>query len=331
MSLLVLVLMMSISSAAAVGFRTSDLFNADGSTYYDSKTFVGKQLVLEIESSSIMVACWNFSNPNCDENPTYDACYAASQSDFDKCKAFDPAFLNSTGFTRRDNPGIAGPPLYTSITTCADARYYKNCDGLGNGNLFGVTQKQYFVFAKRKFDCNEGVPSAQLYAAEGYISGAEHSYSTGLSCPVGTFCSEQNDDIWLNTLGTIPNPCGGNDWATCTKDSQCSSGRCDDGKCSPCNSRECTHANNQVCVGNNQVYATNQLFCQPGPGDGDLFIQCTTANHTGCEQRDIYSCTNQGGLGWKWRVCDVKGCVSDQCVTEVPQICVDTGVIKVGI
>lgn len=221
-----------LSYANAVGFLTTDLFTSDGSSSTDAKTFVNRALTMEINSQDIMVSCFDFSNPNCDESPTYQECFAANQQDFDDCKAYD-SWLNSMGYTTDSTPATQLMGVSSAINTCVDARYYKNCDGSGGGNLYGVTQKQYLVFSQRKYDCDSGSPSWYTYDAEGYISGGDYDYNDEISCPTYKKCSEDDDDSYVTTYdGTITNPCRTDDGSTsnyaCTADSNCWSNNCDE-------------------------------------------------------------------------------------------------------
>src|SRR3989338_10711488 len=141
------IILIWVNYANAVGFTSADLFTSDGSSSTDAKTFVNRALAMDIDSSNIMVSCFDFSNPNCDETPTYEECFAANQQDFDDCKAYD-SWLNGMGYTTDSTPATQLMDVSPAINTCVDARYYKNCDGSGGGNLYGVTQKQYLVFSQ---------------------------------------------------------------------------------------------------------------------------------------------------------------------------------------
>src|SRR3989344_4291601 len=226
----VLVFLLYLSHANAVGFLTTDLFTSDGSSSTDAKTFVNRALTMEINSQNIMVSCFDFSNPNCDESPTYTECFAANHQDFDDCKAYD-SWLNGMGYTTDSTPATQLMDVSPAINTCVDARYYKNCDGSGGGNLYGVTQKQYLVFSQRKYDCDSGSPSWYTYDAEGYISGGDYDYNDEVSCPTYKKCSEDDDDSYVTTYdGTITNPCRTDDGTTgnyaCNINSDCWSNNC---------------------------------------------------------------------------------------------------------
>lgn len=214
----------------AVGFLTTDLFTSDGSSGSDAKTFVNRALTMEINSSDIMVSCFDFSNTNCDESPTYNECFAASQQDFDDCEAYDN-WLTGMGYTSDATPATQLMDVSSAINTCVDGRYYKNCDGSGGGNLYGVTEKQYLVFSQRKFDCDSGSPSWYTYDAEGYISGGDYDYNDEISCSTYKKCSEDDDDSYVTTYnGAITNPCRTDDGTTssyaCNSDSDCWSNDC---------------------------------------------------------------------------------------------------------
>lgn len=225
-------LLLNLSSVVAVGFNAYDLFDSDGSSQTDAKTFVNRLLAVEIDSSNIMVACFDKSNPDCDDPsvPSVDECYAANQEDFDDCVAYD-SWLDTMGFTQDSDVASENMIVSSAISTCVDAIYYKNCDGLGSGNKYSVTQKHYYVFSKRKFDCKDGdVNSWWSYAARGYVS-SYYDYTTQIDCPNYKKCSEDLDDDPVSTYDEeIPNPCLLADGSTinyvCDYGSQCWSGYC---------------------------------------------------------------------------------------------------------
>src|SRR3989344_6641013 len=79
----------------SVGFSSSDTFTSDSSSSSDAKTFKNRDLAFTIDSTSIMVACFDF-HKTCGGTTEYTHCYSANQQDYDDCNEFD-SFLS--GFT----------------------------------------------------------------------------------------------------------------------------------------------------------------------------------------------------------------------------------------
>ena len=289
------IILIWVNYANAVGFTSADLFTSDGSSSTDAKTFVNRALAMDIDSTNIMVACFDYSNTNCNENPTYDECFAASQADFDDCAAYD-SWLDGMGYNYDSDPGSHNMPVTSAITTCADARYYKNCDGTGSGNLYGVTQKRYYVFSKRKFDCDAGSPSWYTYDAEGGIGSSDYDYNDEISCPTYRKCSEDDDDDYVFTYnGAIPDVCRLDDGSTsnyaCSADSECWSNDC---------SGAISYVRFQCLYdGSNDIDRDIKSLANTCGGSGYI------TDDWGSGVIDRYYCTD-GDLGGTGYVCDVE-------------------------
>jgi hypothetical protein len=357
-SLLLVVLLFVVPLAyAAPSISMTDNWAANGGTTADEILFVGYKLypqVTGITDFDADMLCYDW-----DDDGNYDNCYwddngcGGGGCNADSCNYFsEPAGMPSswkTGCNIDGGPGrcVVGAHVPERIcNTCdgvstgkeqrtfIDAKLFYDCDD-SNSNRH-VTEvnpsNDFYVVRPQKYDCNNCI-GCSTYDLEGDYQRGSGNQWIGITtrvCSSGV-CSESADDInRLFGWDVLPNPCGTNDGASCSEPSDCSSNRCDGDVCSTCNSYECTDPVDQECIRNNRLDDTRQLFCQPGPGF-DEFVECSAAIHESCEQRDIYSCTNQDGLGWKWRVCDVQGCANDECIVEVPQICLDNSVIGVEI
>lgn len=228
-----LILILNLNFVCGVGFSSTDTFTSDSSSGTDAKTFEDRDLDFTIESSSIMVACYDWYNGNCDENPTYDTCFAANQQDFDDCEAYD-SWLTGMGYTTDSTPETQEMDTSTESHACFDGRYYKNCDGLGGGNLYGITERVYSIFSRRWFDCDDGSPSWYTYDAEGYVAPYSYDYKDEIACPTNKKCSEDDDSVWVYTYdGAITNPCRWDDGQSCSADSDCWSKECVHSICRP--------------------------------------------------------------------------------------------------
>ncbi|MBU2589572.1 MAG: hypothetical protein KKB39_02295 [Nanoarchaeota archaeon] len=273
---LIILLIINVTSVWAVGFTSTDSFTSDGSSDTDAMTFENRDLDFTISSSDIMVACYDWYNGNCDENPTYNTCFAANQQDFDDCVEYD-SWLNSWNYVQDSTPETQEMDTSTQSHACIDAKYYKNCDGSGGGNVYSVTQKTYSIFYSRMFDCDDGSPSWYQYDAEGYVAPYSYDYKADISCPPYKKCSESYDDSWVYTYnGVIPNPCKLDDGSTsnyaCSQNSDCWSNYCSGdrynyvGTCNSDGSNQfqvAQHNYDNTCGGSGYVYSTNWDYSPP--------------------------------------------------------------------
>lgn len=220
-----IIIILNLTFVNAVGFGSTDNFTSDGSSGTDAMTFENRDLDMTIQSSDIMVACYDWYK-ECGGSTIYQNCFAANQQDFDDCEAYD-SWLTGMGYATDSTPETQEMDTSNESNGCIDARYYKNCDGSGGGNLYGVDEKQYWIFSRRWFDCDSGSPSWYTYDAEGYVDPYTYDYNDEISCPTNKKCSESDDDDWVYTYdGTITNPCRWDDDQPCSIDSDCWSNDC---------------------------------------------------------------------------------------------------------
>jgi hypothetical protein len=314
---LVIIFFLSLNFVYAVGFDVDDGFTSDDSSRSDAKSFEGINIDFTIQSSDIMVACYDYAKGQ-GETPVYEKCFAANQQDFDDCEAHD-SFLTGMGYEQSNTPETTYVTASSSWTAYFDARYYKNCDGSGGGNRYDVDEKKYWIFSRRFFDCDDGRPSWYEYDAEGYIDGSpSKDYKENISCPTNKKCSEDDDNVYVYTYdGAIPNPCRWVEWQDCNNNNDCWSDYCyilgSDDECSDCNKNtQCTttiwnrcHSFGDTCCDEDPI--DDQWYCNTDTG----WDECTNTNHISCENKGSYYCSKVGG-DWAWRTCS-GGCSGGVC------------------
>lgn len=348
------ILFLCASFVYGVGFSSQDSFTSDGSSSTDAKSFVGINIYFTIQSSDIMVACYDYAKDQ-GADPEYETCFAANQQDFDDCEAYD-SWLSGMGFEQSATPETSYVTASSSWTAFFDGRYYKNCDGLGGGNLYGVDEKEYWIFSKRKFDCDDGVPSWYTYDAEGYVNPSDYDYKEDISCPANKKCSESDDDVWVYTYnGAINNPCRWDDGQSCSSDIDCWSNECvhgtcratdpycDDGYCDAgetysncpedCCDNDCTGYSDQTCRSVCDSYNGCNFYSSPTKSacngeswnndacvDANTYVTCCEGSPVDCSSGDYCS----GGYCYDCStVCD-GSCQSVACYGTDPD-CDDLG------
>ncbi len=310
--IMIFIIPLNFGLVSAVGFSSTDTFISDSSSGTDAKTFVDRNLTFTIQSSNIMVACYDWYK-ECGGTTEYQICFAASQQDFDDCEAYD-SWLTGMGYNYDSTPETREMDTSSEAAGCIDARYYKNCDGQGGGEgPYGVDEREYSIFSIRFFDCENGIPSWYTYDAKGYVTPDIYTYHDEISCPVNKKCSEEDDNVLVYTYdGVIPNPCRWDEWQSCSIDDDCWTDKCEQSECSTCSDSQCTSAywnsctnNNALCCAGDPVFG--QYYCEYY----ETWTECTTETHTGCQQKGSYYCTYEGG-DWRWRTCTY-GCLGNSC------------------
>lgn len=299
---LIITILLNLSFVNAAGFDSTDTFTSDSSSGTDAKTFEDRNLDFTIQSSNIMVACYDWYK-TCGGTTTYNTCFAANSGDFDDCEAYD-SWLTGMGYTTDSTPETQDMDTSNEANGCIDAVYYKNCDGQGGGSKYSVTERQYLIFSRRKFDCDGGNPSWYTYDAEGYVAPYDYDYKDEISCPANKKCSEDDDDDYVYTYnGAITNPCRWDDGQLCSDPSDCWS---------------------NDCSGNHWEYVYD---CETG-GDGavnydrhnkDYDDGCGGAiRDAGGDTDEVYSCVTIYGSGY---VCDTYDPQTGNQYSSQQQIC----------